>query len=64
MPPFGHMYGMRTFVDERLAANDTIYMNAGNHKVLLEVAWKDFERLVQPSVGRLAVRHSCSASKA
>ncbi|MDX1388250.1 MAG: YbaK/EbsC family protein [Acidobacteriota bacterium] len=50
MPPFGNLYDMRVFVDETLAEDDEIAFNAGSHTELVRMAYKDFERLVQPTV--------------
>jgi Ala-tRNA(Pro) deacylase len=31
IPPFGSLFGLRTFCDPALGENDTIYFNAGSH---------------------------------
>ena len=54
MPPFGNLYGMRVFVAETLAADGEIAFNAGSHAELIRMAYKDFERLVQPATARLS----------
>ena len=54
MPPFGNLYGMDVFVDEHLAEDEEIAFNAGSHTELLQVAYKDFEKLVSPNVVSLA----------
>lgn len=54
MPPFGNLYGMDVFVDEHLAEDEEIAFNAGSHTDLLQVAYKDFEKLVSPNVVSLA----------
>lgn len=55
MPPFGNLYGMEVFVAETLAADEEIAFNAGSHTELVRMAYKDFERLVQPKVARISV---------
>lgn len=50
MPPFGNLYGMEVFVAEALARNDQIAFNAGSHRELIRMAYRDFERLVQPKL--------------
>ena len=50
MPPFGNLYGMEVFVDPSLAQQDEILFNAGNHRDLIKMRYKDFERLVEPQV--------------
>jgi Ala-tRNA(Pro) deacylase len=54
MPPFGNLYDMAVFADENLSHDKEIAFNAGSHRELLRLAWEDFERLVKPTVVRLA----------
>ena len=53
MPPFGNLYGMEVFVSKTLAADDQIAFNAGSHAELIQMAYRDYERLVQPIVAAL-----------
>ncbi len=50
MPPFGNLYGMEVYLAESLTENDEIAFNAGSHTELIRMAFRDFERLVQPRV--------------
>src|SRR5438093_7941303 len=50
MPPFGNLYGMEVYAAEALGENDEIAFNAGSHTEIIRLAYKDFERLVQPKV--------------
>jgi|SRR5581483_1361259 len=50
MPPFGHLYGLPVFADERLTREESISFNAGSHRELIRMSWKDFARLAQPRV--------------
>jgi Ala-tRNA(Pro) deacylase len=50
MPPFGNLYGMEVYAAKSLAEDETIAFNAGTHFELIRMAYKDFERLVQPRV--------------
>ena len=50
MPPFGNLYGMEVYAAASLADNDEIAFNAGSHTEVIKMAYKDFERLVQPKV--------------
>lgn len=52
MPPFGNLYDMSVFVDSSLTADEEIAFNAGSHKELLRLAYKDFEKLVEPKTGQ------------
>jgi Ala-tRNA(Pro) deacylase len=54
MPPFGNLYGMEVFAAAGLAANEEIVFNAGSHTELIRMAYRDFERLVQPRIVELA----------
>lgn len=54
MPPFGNLYEMRVFVDTALAKDEQIAFNAGSHTELIRLAYRDFERLVQPVVADLS----------
>ncbi|MBW2630852.1 MAG: YbaK/EbsC family protein [Deltaproteobacteria bacterium] len=50
MPPFGNLYEMDVFVEESLTGNKTIAFNAGSHTELIKLAYKDFTKLVEPTV--------------
>ncbi|ARM31501.1 aminoacyl-tRNA deacylase [Prosthecochloris sp. HL-130-GSB] len=55
MPPFGNLFGMRTYVDEELTEDEEIVFNAGAHTELLRLSYQDYERLVHPVVAPLSV---------
>ncbi|HHT9114250.1 MAG: YbaK/EbsC family protein [Planctomycetes bacterium] len=50
MPPFGNLYGMEVFVAKSLTEDREIAFNAGSHRELVKLAYKDFEQLVKPKV--------------
>jgi Ala-tRNA(Pro) deacylase len=50
MPPFGNLYGMEVYVAPSLAEHADMAFNAGTHTEIIKLAYKDFERLVQPRV--------------
>jgi len=56
MPPFGNLYGMRTYVADRLAEDEEIAFNAGSHTELIRLAYDDFVRLVRPTMLEFTVR--------
>ncbi len=56
MPPFGNLWGLTVFVDERLREDEQIAFNAGSHTELVKLSYTDYERLVDPVVGRLSTR--------
>ncbi len=55
MPPFGNLYGMAVYVDESLTFDKEIAFNGGSHNELVRMSYEDFERVVNPIVGRFAV---------
>jgi Ala-tRNA(Pro) deacylase len=54
MPPFGNLYGLDVWVAARLAEDEQIAFNAGDHTELIRMAYQDFDRLVQPKVGQFS----------
>lgn len=50
MPPFGNLYGMDVIVSADLTLDEEIAFNAGDHRELMEVNYKDYARLVHPQV--------------
>jgi len=54
MPPFGNLYQMLVFADEDLTHDKDIAFNAGTHRELIGMAWDDFDRLVKPTIARIA----------
>lgn len=57
MPPFGNFYEIDTLVGEALTEGDVIAFNAGTHKEVVRVAYKDYEELVQPTILPVGVRN-------
>jgi Ala-tRNA(Pro) deacylase len=55
-PPFGNLYQLPTYVDERLAEAPEIVFPAGSHRQTIRMSFADYEELVQPVVADLAVR--------
>lgn len=50
MPPFGNLYNMPVYVAAHLAEEREIVFNAGTHSEVMQLAYADFEQLVQPTV--------------
>jgi len=48
MPPFGNLYNMDVFVAESLTVDKQITFNAGSHLEVIQMDYKDFEKLVKP----------------
>ena len=45
---------MDVYVSKALAEDEEIAFNAGSHTELIQIAYKDFVRLVKPKVARIA----------
>lgn len=56
MPPFGNLYDLPVYVAESLAEDEEIVFNAGTHRDLMRVAFKDFKNLVKPILGKFSNR--------
>jgi len=56
MPPFGNLFGMSVCVDKLLAEDEEIAFNAGTHKELVRMDFKDFARIVDPKILSFGVR--------
>jgi Ala-tRNA(Pro) deacylase len=56
MPPFGNLWDLDVFVDQRLREDEEIAFNAGSHTELIQLSYSDFERLVSPVVGAFSNR--------
>jgi Ala-tRNA(Pro) deacylase len=52
MPPFGHLYGMRVFVESHLADVESITFNAGTHTETITMEYADYERLASPTLAQ------------
>jgi len=50
MPPFGNLYNMDVFVARELTKDPFIAFNACNHSELIQLSFKDYQRLVKPSI--------------
>ena len=63
MPPFGNLYGVPVYVDTALAQDQTIVFQAGTHRHTMEMAFADFERLVQPTIAQLPAAPHVTATQ-
>jgi Ala-tRNA(Pro) deacylase len=50
MPPFGNLYDLAVYADEHLTKDDQIAFNACTHTELIQLAYDDYVKLVQPTV--------------
>lgn len=54
MPPFGNLYKLPVYVDEKLAADEEIVFNAGTHRDAIRMRFEDFSKLAHPTVAGFA----------
>lgn len=50
MAPFGNLYGIPVFADRRLGESERIVFAVGTHRTTMRIAYRDYERLVRPTV--------------
>jgi len=50
MPPFGNLYDMEVYVDQSLVGDHEIAFNAGSHTELVQMQYRDYEKLVSPKI--------------
>jgi len=51
IPPFGSLFGLPTWCDHRLAENERINFNAGDHAISISMTCADYLRVEQPRMG-------------
>jgi Ala-tRNA(Pro) deacylase len=54
IPPFGTLFELPTLCDERLAENERINFNAGDHAVSISLRYDDYRAVEKPVMGRFA----------
>lgn len=54
MPPFGNVYGLPVYVAQSLANAKEIVFNAGTHREVIKMPFREYARLVNPTVMQLA----------
>lgn len=55
IPPFGSLFKLKTYCDERLRDESVINFNAGDHAISISLAYAEFERIEHPHIGAYAV---------
>lgn len=56
IPPLGPLFNLPVFMDRRLAGCDKVAFNAGSHSNTIHMTNKQFQDLVKPVLGNLAVK--------
>jgi len=54
IPPFGSLFGLKTYCDVLLRDESIINFNAGDHSISVSMAYEDFIRIEQPELGPFA----------
>jgi len=54
IPPFGSLFGLPTWCDERLGEQPRINFNAGDHSISISMAYGDYLAAEQPVMGQFA----------
>jgi Ala-tRNA(Pro) deacylase len=54
MPPFGNLFNLPVYVDERLAYEKFIVFSAGTHRDAIHMLFADYLRLADPLIRRFA----------
>jgi aspartyl-tRNA synthetase len=52
VPPFGHIFGIPLYVDERVKENDTVVFNAGLHTKSIQMKAVDYLKIANPIIGK------------
>ena len=52
MPPLGNLFGLPVYVDDRLASQEFIDIQAGTHRDTVRMRFAEFTRLTQPVLTR------------
>ncbi|HEX3019072.1 MAG TPA: YbaK/EbsC family protein [Chitinispirillaceae bacterium] len=58
MPPFGNLYNLKVYVSTSLSEDEQIVFNAGSHRELIKLYYKDFDRLVKPQTAAFSIKDS------
>ena len=54
MPPFGNLFNLPVYVDSRVAGEEIIAFNAGTHRDLVLMGFKDYLNLAKPELVHFA----------
>jgi Ala-tRNA(Pro) deacylase len=54
IPPFGSLFGLPTWCDERLGEHPQINFNAGDHTISISMTYANYLAAEQPQLGRYA----------
>lgn len=55
IPPFGSLFGLKTYCDRALGNNEKINFNPGEHTATLEMGYEDYVRVEGPELAEITV---------
>jgi len=61
MPPFGTLFNMPVYIDQRLGGEKFIVFSAGTHRDAIHMRLGDYLRLADPLILRCSRRHANAA---
>lgn len=50
VPPFGNLFGLSVFVDQRVLENEKIIFNAGDRRFSIAMQSRDYQELARPTI--------------
>ena len=53
-PPIGHMFGLETFVDTAVIADERVVFQAGTHQDSVTMKLADYRRIAQPHIAEIS----------
>ena len=54
IPPFGSLFKIPTYVDEKLGINEEVVFNAGLHTKSIKIKYTDWSKLENPTIGQFS----------
>lgn len=54
VPPFGNLFNIPLYVDKKFEENEKMSFNAGSHTVSVEMRYKDFLKVVNPTLANFS----------
>lgn len=54
VPPFGNLFDLAVYVDQKVFENEKVIFNAGDRSVSIGMFSKDYQAIVQPIVGNIS----------
>ena len=54
IPPFGSLFHLQTYCDERLSDQAVINFNAGDHAISISMTFSEYQRVEKPEMGLFA----------